>query len=79
MLLENVAGLEGKKNLLVREVTDLKKENLESIIFLDNILLQQKLSQALVNLKQKRPDLFTLTGQDQIISLIRLFMRFITN
>ena len=41
MLLENVAGLQGKKNLLVREVTDLKKEKLEKIIYLESSLSTQ--------------------------------------
>ena len=54
-----------------------EKEKLESIIYADKILLQQTIRQALENLKQQRPDLFYLTGQDQIVSLTRLFLQFI--
>ena len=55
-----------------------EKEKLEAIISTDKNELQRVLAQALVNLKQKRPDLFILTGQDQMVSLIRLFLGFMT-
>ena len=55
-----------------------EKEKLEAIIYTDRIQLKEVLSQALMNLKQQRPDLFILTGQDQIISLARLFFEFAT-
>lgn len=55
-----------------------EKEKFESIIYADKILLQQTLSQALMNLKYQKPDLFTLTSQDQIVALVKLFFRFVT-
>ena len=78
-LKEIVTTLQSKKILLTQEIDNLKreKEKLESIIYADKILLQQTIRQALENLKQQRPDLFYLTGQDQIVSLTRLFLQFI--
>ena len=75
-----VWNLQGQKNLLSQEITGLRKEKdkLEALINTDKILLQQVLAQALVNLKQQRPDLFYLTDQDQMISLARLFLTYIT-
>jgi len=55
-----------------------EREKLEATINIDKIQLNGVLAQALVNLKQQRPDLFTVTGQDQIVSLARLFLGFIT-
>jgi hypothetical protein len=70
-----VRSLQGQKTMLAYEVDGLgkEKEKLEAFINVDKLLLQQTLSQALSNLKQQRPDLFTLTPQDQMASLIRLF------
>lgn len=74
-----VTSLQGRKTLLIQEVDGLnkEKEKLGSTIVLDKILLHQTLSQALANLKQQKPDLFYLTGQDQLVSLVRLFLDFI--
>ena len=65
---------------MITEVNRLKKEKekLESSINTDKTLLQGVLVQALTNLKQQRPDLFVLTGQDQMVSLVQLLLRFIT-
>jgi IS30 family transposase len=70
-----VRNLQGQKTTLAYQVNGLKKEKekLETIIGLDTFLVQQSFSQALVNLKQQRPGLFTLTPQDQMASLIRFF------
>ena len=70
--------LQGKKMLLSTEVAGLRKEKekLEASINTDKSLLQGVLAQALMNLKQQRPDLFILTGQDQIASLARLILGF---
>ena len=75
-----VVNLNGQKILLTTEVNRLKneKEKLEALINTDKTLLHGVLSQALVNLKQQRHDLFILTGQDQIVSLARLFFRVLT-
>ena len=72
--------LQGHKRSLTTEVAGLKneKEKLEASINTDKTLLQGVLAQALVNLKQKRPDLFILTGQDQIVSLAQLIWGFVT-
>lgn len=72
--------LQGHKRSLTTEVAGLKneKEKLEASIKTDKTLLQGVLAQALVNLKQKRPDLFILTGQDQIVSLAQLIWGFVT-
>ena len=79
-LQNSVKALRGQKTILAQEVTGLKKERekLEATINMDKIQLYGVLAQALVNLKQQRPNLFTLTGQDQIVSLARLFLGFIT-
>ena len=72
--------LQRQETLLVTEVNRLKKEKekLEASINTDKTLLSGVLAQALVNLKQNRPDLFILTGQDQIVSLARLFLGLVT-
>jgi IS30 family transposase len=72
--------LKGQKTSLTNEVTGLRKEKekLEAIINSDKNELQEVLAQALMNLKQKRPDLFILTGQDQMVSLVQLFLGVIT-
>ncbi len=72
--------LQGQKTLLTNEVAGLRneKEKLEAIINSDKNELQGVLAQALMKLKQQRPDLFIITGQDQLVSLVRLFLRFIT-
>jgi len=69
-----VDTLQGQKTLLADEVAGLnqEKEKLEATINVDKIQLYGVLAQALVNLKQQRPDLFILTGQDQMASLVRL-------
>jgi hypothetical protein len=65
--------------LLANEVDSLRKEKekLEATINVDKTQLYGVLAKALVNLKQQRPDLFNLTGQDQV-SLARLLLGFIT-
>ena len=70
-----VRSLQGQKTMLAYEVDGLmkEKEKLEGIINLDKFLLDKALTQGLMNLKQHRPDLFTLTPQDQMVSLIRFF------
>ena len=79
-LKNTVDTLQGQKTLLANEVTGLRKEKekLEATINMDKIQLFGVLAQALVNLKQQRPDLFILTGQDQMVSLVRLIWGFIT-
>ena len=75
-----VVNLNEQKTSLDTEVERLKneKEKLEATINANKSELYRVLAQALVNLKQQRPDLFILTGQDQMVSLVRLFLGFIT-
>jgi len=75
-----VKTLQGQKTSLADEIDNLnqEKEKLEATINMDKVQLYEVLAQALVNLKQQKPDLFMLTGQDQIVSLARLFLGFIT-
>ena len=75
-----VVNLNGQKTSLMIEVNRLKneKERLEASINTNKSELQRVLAQALINLKQQRPDLFVLTGNDQIVSLVRLFLGLIT-
>lgn len=79
-LQNSVKALQGQKTILAQEVTGPKKERekLEATINVDKTQLYGVLAQALTNLKQQRPDLFNLTGQDQIVSLARLLLGFIT-
>ena len=50
------------------------KQNIEGVIKTDRILLEQTLAKALINMKQQRPDLFYMTGTDQIVRLVSVFM-----
>ena len=79
-LQNSVKALQGQKTILAQEVTGPKKERekLEATINVDKTQLYGVLAQTLTNLKQQRPDLFNLTGQDQIVSLARLLLGFIT-
>ncbi|MGA2309539.1 MAG: hypothetical protein ABSG57_08330 [Candidatus Bathyarchaeia archaeon] len=63
-----VNNLHREKTALDSETDILKKEKtkLEGIIAWDRLLLEGTLSDALVNLKQQRPDLFTISNQEQI-------------
>jgi hypothetical protein len=69
--------LQGQKTALVYEMDLLRKEKqkLEGIIAWDKLLLEQTLAQALVNLKLQRPDLFTLSGPEQIAMLLKAILR----
>jgi IS30 family transposase len=60
-----VAGLESEKQTLENE-----KQKLEKIIPSYRLQLQLTLRQALIDLKQQNPDLFTLTGEEQLARLI---------
>ena len=79
-LKRSVCILQGHKRALTNEVAGLKKEKekLEASINTNKNELYGVLAQALMNLKQQRPDLFILTGQDQMVSLARLFLGLIT-
>jgi hypothetical protein len=69
--------LQGQKTALSYETDILKKEKqkLEAIVYMDRILLENALAQGLMNLKQQRPDLFTLSGPEQIAMLLKVFLK----
>jgi IS30 family transposase len=72
-----VKNLQGQKRVLCYELDYLKteKERLEATIRTDKGLLQETLTQGLMNLKQQRPDLFTLSGPEQIAMLLKVFLK----
>jgi len=69
--------LQEQKTSLAYETDILKKEKqkLEAIIYMDRILLENALAQGLMNLKQQRPDLFTLSGPEQIAMLLKMILK----
>jgi IS30 family transposase len=69
--------LQGQKRVLSFELDYLKKEKekLETAIRTDRTLLQETLTQGLMNLKRQRPDLFTLSGPEQIAMLLKAFLK----
>jgi acid phosphatase class B len=72
-----VKFLQGQKTSLAFEVEYLKKEKekLEGAIATDKYLLEQTLAQALINLKLQRPDLFILSGPEQIAMLLKVILK----
>lgn len=76
-----VKKLEGEKRSLSFELDCLKKEKerVEAVIradkAFDKALVQETLTQGLMNLKQQRPDLFTLSGPEQIAMLLKAFLK----
>ena len=75
-LTKETKTLLSQKASLTNEVNSLMKtkQNIEGAIKTDKILLEQTLTKALVNMKQQRPDLFYMTGTDQIVRLVSVFM-----
>jgi len=72
-----VKNLQGEKRVPDFKLDYLKteKERLEATIQTDRGLLQETLIQGLINLKQQRPDLFTLSGPEQIAMLLKVFLK----
>jgi hypothetical protein len=52
-----------------------EKEKLEAAIKTDKTLLEQTLAQSLMNLKLQRPDLFTLSGIEQIALILKAILK----
>jgi uncharacterized protein YdcH (DUF465 family) len=76
--LDNVVkNLQGQKASLAFEVEYLRKEKgrLGAAIATDKASLEEILAQALINLKIQRPDLFTLSGPEQIGMLLKAFLK----
>jgi hypothetical protein len=76
-LSNEVNMLQGEKRGLLFEIDYLKgeKERLETAIRINNSPLQETLAQKLMILKIQRPDLFTLSGEEQIARLIGMFLK----
>jgi hypothetical protein len=62
---------------LAFEVEYVRKENarLEAAIATDKARLEATLAQVLINLKIQRPDLFTLSGPEQIGMLLKVLLK----
>jgi|SRR5271157_1244077 len=76
-LINVVKFLQGQKTSLASDVEYLRKEkaSLEAAIAIDKTCLEQTLAQALMNLKFQRPDLFILSGPEQIGMLLKAFLK----
>jgi len=72
-----VKSLQGEKRVLSFEIDYLKgeKERLEVAIRTDKGLLQETLAQGLINLKRQRPDLFTLSGPEQLARFLKVLLK----
>jgi hypothetical protein len=72
-----VKALQGQRTALAFELEYLRKEKdkLEGTITTDKFLLEQTLTQALINLKLQRPDLFTLPSPEQIAMPLKVILK----
>ena len=72
-----VKGLQGEKRVLDFKLDYLRteKERFEAAIRTDKILLQETLAQGLMNLKRQRPDLFTLSGPEQLARFLKVLLK----
>jgi DNA-binding CsgD family transcriptional regulator len=76
-LINVVKSLQGQKTSLTFEVEYLRNEKarLGAAIALDKVRREETLAQTLMNLKIQRPDLFTLSGPEQIDMLLKALWR----
>lgn len=76
-LRQSVFALETKLEELQLAVQELegKKERVEQFLELDKNQLELVLTEALKTLKWKKPELFTLSGPEQFVMLLRLFSK----
>jgi len=76
-LRKDVETLTVQKQDLSKSVESLKKdkEKVETWLKIDKFTLESTLKQVLTALKQQRPDLFMLSGQEQMALLIGLFLK----
>ena len=76
-LINIVKSLQGQKTSLAFEVEYLRSEKvrLGAAIATDKVRLEETLAQALMNLKIQRPDLFTLSGPEQIAILLKVILK----
>jgi IS30 family transposase len=79
-LRSEVEALNKRREALAQDLDKLKAERdkLELIINVDRKLLHNTLAQALTNLKMQRPELFILSGQEQMVALIGEFLKHIS-
>ena len=72
-----VKFLQGQKTSLALDVEYFKNEKakFEVAITTDKTLLEETLARVLMNLKLQRPDLFTLSGPEQIAMLLKVILR----
>jgi IS30 family transposase len=76
-LRSEVEALNKWREALAQDLDKLKleRDKLELIINVDRKLLHNTLAQALTNLKMQRPELFTLSGQEQIAMLVTMLLK----
>jgi predicted transcriptional regulator len=69
-----ISQLTERRNQLSINVSGLRfrREELSKALQIDKATLQDRLSKALLDLKQKRPDLFIISGEEQIAKLMGL-------
>ena len=76
-LISSIRALQNQKDALVNELNSLGKEKktLEEALRTDEVLLEQTLVKALINLKLQKPELFYMNTQDQISSIVSLIIK----
>jgi hypothetical protein len=72
-----IVALQNQKNSLVYELNNLTKtkQTIEATIRTDKTLIEQTLAKLPMNLKQQKPDLFYMTGADQIGALLKAILK----
>jgi IS30 family transposase len=75
-LTKSLKTLQNQKASLVYELNNLnnRKQTIEAALRIDKVLLEQTLAKALIGLKQQRPDLFYMTGADQIVMILKAIL-----
>jgi predicted transcriptional regulator len=76
-LINVVRFLQGQKTSLASELKHLgnEKASLEAAIAAARSCLEETLAQRLISLKLQRPDLFTLSGPEQIAMLLKMLLK----
>ena len=71
-LLENERELTDQKSRLQREITTLtgRRDELRSVLRMDEQVLNQRLQTALIKLKDEKPELFRITAEEQLTKLM---------
>lgn len=76
-----VETLKAQKQELSKSLESLRreKEQVETWLNIDKFTLELTLKQALTALKQQRPDLFIMSGQEQTVLLVKEFFKRISS